>query len=205
MRTDDLRRLTTDGRAALLAYGVTTIVDLRSPRELQEAPNPLRDLPGYRTLPFMDDGSVGAPSRYEAAADNYLEWLDRHRAGVAAILRDIADAPPGGVLVHCAAGKDRTGIVVALLLSVAGVDRAAIAEDYALSVWWNESVNDEAEIAERPDASERLRDRRIYYPRPGNMIDMLAGIDERHGGVARYLGSIGVPEDVRERLRLRFG
>jgi protein-tyrosine phosphatase len=204
VRTDDLRRLTTSGRDALLAYGVATIVDVRAPRELRAAPNPLRDHPGYRPLPFMDDGSVGAPSRYGTAAENYLEWLDTFGAGIAAILRGVADAPPGGVLVHCAAGKDRTGIVIALLLSIAGVEREAIAADYALSAWWNENVDDEAEIALSPDAAERLRDRRIYYPRPENMTAMLAGIDERHGGVDAYLGTIGVPEDARERLRARL-
>jgi protein-tyrosine phosphatase len=204
VRSDSLRRLTPDGQAALLAYGVTTIVDLRSPRELLAAPSPLADHPGYLSMSFMEDGSLGAPSRFESASENYLAWLATHAAGIAAILQGIAEAPPGGVLVHCAAGKDRTGVVVALLLSVAGVDRDAIAEDYALSIWWNEGVRDEDEIATGPDAAERLRDRRIFYPRRENMIAMLAELDRRHGGVDRYLSAIGVGADVRERLAARL-
>jgi protein tyrosine/serine phosphatase len=204
VRSDDLRRLTADGQAAMLAYGVTTIVDLRSPREREEAPNPMRDHPGYRPLAYMGSDSVGAPSPFVTAAENYLDWLGRHPSGVAAILHGIAEARPGGVLVHCAAGKDRTGVVVALLLSIAGVERQAIAEDYALSIWWNESVEDEEELMARPDAAERLRDRRIYYPRTENMVQMLSGVDRLHGGVDRYLDGIGVGADVRERLRLRL-
>jgi len=204
VRSDSLRRLTADGQAAMLAYGVTTIVDLRSSRERVAAPSPLRDHDGYRPLPFMDDASVGATSRYDTAAENYLDWMATHAARIPAILRAIADAPPGAVLVHCAAGKDRTGVVVALVLSVAGVDRDAIAEDYALSVWWNEGVRDEDEIATGPDAAERQRDRRIYHPRPENMVAMLAELDRLHGGVDGYLGAIGVGPAVRERLGERL-
>lgn len=204
VRSDGLRRLTADGQAAMLAYGVTTIVDVRSARELTAAPSPLRDHPGYRPLAFFDDASMAAPSRYESASENYLEWLATQPARIAAILHGIADAPPGGVVVHCAAGKDTTGVVVALLLSIAGVERDAIAEDYALSVWWNEGVRDDEEITAAPDAAERLRDRRIYYPRRENMIELLTGMDRRHGGVERYLGAIGVGEAVRERLRERL-
>jgi protein-tyrosine phosphatase len=205
VRSDDLRRLTAEGQAALLAYGVATIVDLRSPPEREAAPSPLRDHPGYRPLPYLGDESVGAPTRFETAAENYLAWLSTRARGIARILHGIADAPPGGVLVHCHAGKDRTGVVVALLLSIAGVDREAIAEDYALSVEWNEGVQDEEEIAAGPDAAQRQRDRRIFYPRAENMVTMLAEVDRRHGGVERYLGDIGVGEAVRERLRERLG
>ncbi|HYW25787.1 MAG TPA: tyrosine-protein phosphatase [Terriglobales bacterium] len=204
VRSDDLRRLTPDGQAAMLAYGVTTIVDLRSPRERGVAPNPLRDHPGYRPLPYLGSESAGAPSRFETAAENYLAWLATRAAGVARIMHGIAEAPPGGVLVHCHAGKDRTGVVVALLLSTAGVEREAIAEDYALSVWWNEAVDDQEEIPGGLDAAERLRDRRIYYPRAENMLTMLAEMDRRHGGVDRYLDAIGVGPEVRQRLRERL-
>lgn len=204
VRSDGPRRLTPEGQTALLAYGVTTIVDVRSPRELAAAPSPFGGHAAYRSLPFFDDVGQAAPSRYETAAENYLEWLATQPVRVAAILRGIADAPPGCVLVHCAAGKDRTGVVVALVLAAAGVDREAIADDYALSVSWNEGVRDEDEMA-APDAAERLRDRRIYYPRRENMVDLLDEVDRHHGGVNGYLDAIGVGPAVRERLRDRLG
>ena len=203
MRTDSLARLTRAGQQAMLAYGVTTIVDLRCPRELAAAPNPVREHHGYRHLPFMDDASVGAPSLFDTAGENYAAWLGDHAARVAAIVAGIAGSPPGGVLVHCAAGKDRTGVVVALVLAMAGVRRDAIAEDYALSRWWTDGVQEE-ELAAQPDAAQRAQDRRIYDPRPENILYMLDDLDRRRGGVQGYLADIGVGPETLARLRDRL-
>lgn len=203
VRSDSLVRLTDAGRAAMLAHGVTTIVDLRAPRELAEWPNPLRDHPGFRNLPLLDDADMEAAGRFDSAEEVY-RWMVRRRARrIAAILRGIAEAPPGGVLVHCAAGKDRTGIVTALVLSVAGVDRDVIAEDYALSAWWVERMLEEW-LATEPDPAEHDRMRRMAEARPEIILAMLADLDRRHGGVAPYLSAIGVGEDAQERLRLRL-
>ncbi len=203
VRTDSLARLTPAGREAMLAYGITTIVDLRCPRELAAAPNPLCDHRGYLNLPLMDDASVGAPSVFETAGENYVSWLADHASQVAAIVAGIAESPPGGILLHCAAGKDRTGVVVALVLSVAGVHRDAIAEDYALSRWWNDGAPEDTP-GTGADAAQRARDRRIYYPRPENMLHMLSELDRRHGGVEGYLAGIGVGRERLERLRDRL-
>jgi protein tyrosine/serine phosphatase len=204
-RSDGPRRLTAEGRAALLAYGVNTIVDVRSPRELAALPSPFAGHPAYRSLPFFDDAGQAASTRHDTAAENYLEWLATQPARIAAILHGIAGAPPGCVLVHCVAGKDRTGVVIALVLAAAGIDREAIADDFAQSVSWNDGVRDENEVATTPDESQRVRERWIYYPRRENMVELLAEIDRRHGGVDRYLGAIGVGPAVRERLRDRLG
>jgi protein-tyrosine phosphatase len=204
VRSDGPRRLTAEGQAAVLAYGVTTVVDVRSPREVVVVPSPFADGPGYRPLPFLNDVDQAHSSQYETAAENYLDWLATQPTRVAAIMHAIADAPPGCVLVHCVAGKDRTGVLVALALAAAGVDREAIADDFALSVSWNEGTT-EQEIMTGPGAAERLRERRIYYPRRENMREMLAKMDRRHGGVDRYLDAIGVGPDVRERLSDRLG
>lgn len=204
VRSDGPRRLTAEGHAAVLAYGVTTIVDVRSPREVAVVPSPFAGRPGYRSLPFFDDADQADSSLYETAAENYLDWLATQPARVAAIMLAIADAPPGCVLVHCVAGKDRTGVLVALALAAAGVDREAIADDFALSVSWNEGTA-EQEIMTGPEAARRMRERRIFYPRRENMLEVLAEMDRRHGGVEGYLHTIGVGPDVRERLSDRLG
>jgi protein-tyrosine phosphatase len=203
VRSDSLVRLTDAGRSALLAHGVTTIVDLRAPRELAEWPNPLRHHPGFRNLPLVGDGDMDDGVQFDSAGEAYCWMARRHAPRIAAIVRGIAHAPPGGVLVHCAAGKDRTGIVAALVLSVAGVERDAIAEDYALSAWWVERMLDEW-LAAQTDTAERERRRRMSEARPEFILAMLADLDRRHGGVRRYLAAIGVGEDAQERLRLRL-
>jgi protein-tyrosine phosphatase len=205
VRTDRLDRLTDAGRAALLAYGVATIVDLRSENELLAAPSPLRDLDGYRHLPFLDEAAILQADRFDLAVESYLWQLENRAALVADILHTIAGAPPGCVVVHCAAGKDRTGMVSALLLSVAGVDRPAIAADYALSTPWLDAAEDGEEgLAALPDAANRARLRRIYESRPETMLGLLAAVDSRHGGVAGFLAGIGVDEGAQERLRARL-
>ncbi|GAA3287721.1 tyrosine-protein phosphatase [Dactylosporangium vinaceum] len=81
--------------------------------------------------------------------------------------------PPGAVLVHCAAGQDRTGMLIALLLRVAGVPDAVIAEDYAYSaVCW-----------QRPDECE-----------PATIRGALERVDERFGGVEAYLRAHGLTD-----------
>ena len=203
VRSDTLRRLREAGRAALLAYGVRTIVDLRSHTEVRAAPSPLRDHAGYRNLPFIDEAGLAALASFDTAADTYLWQLESQAVRVAAVLRAVAEAPPGGVLVHCVAGKDRTGMVVALLLTVAGVAREAVAEDYGLSAEGLALMLEEA-LAAEPDSGQWARLRRAYTARPEAMARLLADLDSRYGGVDGYLERAGLGAETLRRLRRRL-
>ena len=143
VRADNIRALTPAGWDALAAYGICRIVDLRLQRELDDdavggAPvevvhiSVLGDF-DKATLAYYD-------ARLDEATDSalYLSWsygdfLERYHAEFALAVSAVADSPAGGVLVHCVEGKDRTGLVVALALRVAGVAIADIAADYAKS------------------------------------------------------------------------
>jgi protein-tyrosine phosphatase len=203
VRSDGLGRLTEAGRAELLAYGVRTIVDLRSETEVRAAPSPLRHHPGYRNLPFIDEAGLELLDRSDVAADTYLWQLESQAARVAAILRAVAGAPAGGVLVHCMAGKDRTGMVAALLLSVAGAGRQVVAEDYALSTAGLVPMLEEA-LAAEPDAGRRARLRRAYAAPPKAIVRLLEDLDGRYGGVDGYLRWAGVDAETRELLGRRL-
>src|SRR5262245_8359723 len=144
VRADTLCHLTADGRAALLDYGVRTVVDLRRNDELRIDPNPFAAPLGragivtYLNLPLGTGASSDERTAVKAASETTLEALfcavlDNYWRGIAAILTAIAGALEGVVLFHCHAGKDRTGIVAGLLLALAGVPNPTIAEDYALS------------------------------------------------------------------------
>jgi protein-tyrosine phosphatase len=207
VRSDSLAALTEAGRAALAAYGVRTIVDLRLQVEIDEQPNPFAE-PGdhgiaYTKLSIIDP-AAGFPPDTFTLAENYLWMLDRFRGQVAEVMAAIANAPEGGVLVHCAAGKDRTGLVSALLLALVDVPAETIAADYALTAEylklrdedWLE--NGPGERAEREAAAAR------FAPTAEVMLEVLDQLTRRYGGVEPYLVEAGVPAADLRRLRERL-
>jgi protein-tyrosine phosphatase len=201
IRSDGLDRLTGPGLEAMQAYGVATIIDLRAPRERATWPNQARHLPGYRGLELADDRSLEwVTGRFNHDRKGWYVWyLEARASRVAAVLRAIADAPRGGVVVHCAIGKDRTGIIVTLLLALAGVEWEAIVADYLLSAEGLESL-----VEEEPDPSKRAQLRRWFKPDPELVVELLTHVHERYGGVDGYLRSVGLHDGERMRLRQRL-
>jgi protein-tyrosine phosphatase len=138
VRSGTVDALTEAGWAAVEAYGIRTVVDLRNAEELpEEPPHPpgieVRHVPvdGSEDREFWDVWSTGPQF---GTPLYYRPWLERFPRRAAAVVRAIAHAPPGGVLFHCGRGRDRAGLVSLMLLSLAGVAPAYIADDYALSL-----------------------------------------------------------------------
>jgi protein tyrosine/serine phosphatase len=211
LRADNLCRLTPVGCDALAAHGVRTIIDLRNAFELKLGPHPFGGAPAdgrpsYRHLPFEDE-TDGVTQEMMKAAETvpalYGVMLDRFQPRVAAIVEAIAVAPEGAVLIHCHAGKDRTGLVSALLLAVAGVQNQIIAEDYALSDVYLEPLYAEW-WASVDDPTERERVVRRWSRPVENMLGALAGLEERHGGARAYLRAGGVSDESINRIRVRL-
>lgn len=213
VRSDLPVRLDNDGRAALHRHGVRTVIDLRFSIERDQAPNPFESPAlfdgeiAYRPVSLLgeDIESLDAVLVGKATpAEQYSAELDYARSEVADIFRTIVEAAPGGVLIHCHAGKDRTGMVIALLLGLVGVPDEAIAEDYALSDSCLEAYY-EAELkkAKSEDERERMMKGRIYTL-PENILGVLAHLEKTYGGVEPYLFQCGLEartlQAVRERL-----
>jgi protein-tyrosine phosphatase len=206
-RADCLGKLTVEGRRALMDAGVRTVVDLRSPEELTADP-PIfpggrPGEPAFRHV-SLDRRDPKANPLFKTATtrfDIYRVLLDFYPHALAEVLAAIADAPPGGVVFHCLGGTDRTGLVAAALLRLAGVDDEAIAADYALTLERRRPIYEQL-VAERGE--ENLG----FWDRLNMTADMmrltLAYVDERYGGMEAYLLAGGLPAADVARLRARL-
>ena len=203
LRADDLAQLAPEGLQALADYGVGTVLDLRWPEEIAAAPSPVpRQLPGVRyvSVSLLAEN----PAAWVALGGHCAkeQWkcivLERLRPQLNETLAVIAAAEPAPLLFHCVAGKDRTGVIAALLLTLAEVVPSAIAADYTAST---ESLRD-AYLRRYRDgdpaailAAVRCPEETIY-----NMLDYL----DRAGGIRAYLRRIGLSESQIGRLRTRL-
>jgi protein tyrosine/serine phosphatase len=215
IRADSVRQLTDAGWKEAVAYGVRTAVDLRGDHELQD--DPPGDLPvEVLHAPFMEANeddwkSVDRELRAILAAtsdpvritrDFYLTFLEHFRENAAAGVRAVARAREGGVVVHCVGGKDRTGLLCAFLLDLAGVGPEEIAADYAVS---EERLRPRHEAWLAETEAERERIRRIARTPAEAMLGVLDALERRYGGVRAYLRTAGLDGDdlelAAERLR----
>jgi protein-tyrosine phosphatase len=213
VRADNVERLTDAGWQALVDYGVHTVVDLRYESERQV--DPPADLPITSIhRPLVPD--LHAEGREtinaltltleppESTRAVYLEFLSRYRDRFGEAVTSIASADGGGaVLFHCMGGKDRTGLIAALLLSLAGVERDAIAADYAVSAGNLRPMLD-AWIDAAEDDGDRVLRTRISASPAEAMLGVLDALDERYGGAENYLCGAGVADDLCERVRDRL-
>jgi len=216
VRADSVRQLSDEGWEALVAHGIRTVVDLRGDDERAE--DPPAELPVEVVhVPFfeandaewheirreLDAAVAAAPDVPTATRDVYMIFLERFRDNVAAAVRAVAAAPEGGLVIHCVGGKDRTGLLTAFLLHLAGVEDEEVAADYALS---EERLRPRHErwfaAAESDEELERLQ--RIAQTPAASMVGVFAELERRHGGVEGYLRDAGVADEEIERLRTRL-
>jgi protein-tyrosine phosphatase len=217
VRADSVRQLTDAGWQAAVDYGIRTVVDLRGDEELEA--DPPAELPvEVLHVPFMEENEAAfaeveavARAAGEAAGDDvagrtrdvYLVFLEHFKRNVASALRAVARAPEGGVVVHCVGGKDRTGLLTAFLLHLAGVDTEQIGADYALSEERLRSRH-EVWIAEAETDAERERLRRVLQSPAASMVGVLEELEQRYGSLEGYLRSAGVADDDLERAHVRL-
>ena len=198
VRADSLPRLTDAGRRALVEYGVSIVVNLRPEREGGEEPAPL-PVPVVRTP--MEPRGLPAAWEWPSMREAYLELADHYRGELARALTVLGDAEPPAA-IHCAGGRDRTGIACGMALWLAGVEPDVIAADHALSDESWAPYNGDW-LAEAPDEPERERRRRILRPAGRTLAEVLEEI-ERQEGIRSRLLSAGADEVALDRLVARL-
>lgn len=216
LRADNLQDLTTRDVEELSRRGLGTVLDLRTTSEIELlGPGPLHGTPvKHLHLDLIPHGFEGRSvlertipdeNAPEHAVDHlYFDYVRDAPDAFATALRTIADPNSGAVLVHCAAGKDRTGTVVGLALSVAGVADEDVVADYVATGERIERVVER--LRARPAYNEALEDQPMEHhrPRPETMARILTVLAERHGGAAGWLREQGWDDEQVGRLRKRL-
>ncbi len=199
-RADSLAELTDADIAYLERIGLARVIDLRGEAEASARPNRLAGIPGFAYVQLPIGEADLSPDewarRFEAGSFGEIDatWLVRgyqrtlderaHRVG--GVLRQLAAAPSPAVF-HCTAGKDRTGIVSALLLLVLGVPREIVIGDYSLTALYTGN--------RIPAADQWFEERGIEPERAANLLssrreameETLAHLDAKHGGPERFV------------------
>lgn len=204
-RSDHLAALSEAGREALGGLSIGCVVDLRMQEEAERLPGRLEGL-GVEVMlhPLFNGAQLIAFSEGLTLASLYVAMLDGVGPRLAGAIRHIAQRAPGGVLVHCTAGKDRTGLTIALALLAVGVDRQVVLEDYAasqanLSGPWADAALEKLRAggyAPPPEVVEL-----VTASPPEALDEALRHLDSSHGGVRDYLGRHGFGADDVARLR----
>lgn len=181
--------------ALLRSKGITTIIDMRTEEDNLTKPSFFRSLEGFTFLnyPIIEGDTI--PESVEAVPGSYMNIACSEN--MPRILKAIADADTG-VMYNCAAGKDRTGVVTAILLMLCGVSDEEITADYMLT---KECNRERFELLRkrRPDL-----DMNIVIPRESYIRDFMDLFRERFGSVDGYFACIGLSEETKQKLLARL-
>ncbi len=193
------------------AIGITTQIDLRKPEEAREqGRGPLTAMGAhYHNLPVIPDGGTDQLSRLVGdtgiSGRRYLGYLEFGPDAWVQMFELFAQAHHHPILIHCTAGKDRTGVSTAFLLSALGVDRTLIEADYILT---NRDVVRQDDFLEHAGVLPQDMTRESMIHAAGvpdaAMGDFLDGLEARWGGPQAYLESIGITNKTMDAVREAF-
>ena len=216
LRADGLHNLTESAKSDLIEYGVCTVIDLRRTFETVETPNALAGMEGIEFFHLNMIGDTNPPGYIpppqdewttpEATAEIYRVLLDERQDVISETLVTLANSKGHTAIYHCAAGTDRTGIISALLLGLAGVPDETIIADYALSAYglrrWVLAEGIPHYLANQDFTREDPPE--LLAP-PFAMERTLQHLSDQYGGIESYVRHIGLTDaqiaDIRNKLR----
>lgn len=190
--------MTRAGRDALRAHGIRSVIDIRSAEEVAERASPFAEGLRYRNVHFARGTTMGLRRAAEGGTmSGELRLLAEPGGGLAEIVAALAEADPG-IVLHCVAGRDRTGFVVAVLLAALGVPDADVIADYAAS---DTELAEEYErfIVAHPEQEVDIRETVVC--RVHSMESVLTTLRADYGDASAYLRTAGVPTPHLELLR----
>lgn len=203
LRGGDMHELSDKEIDFLYAYGVRNIIDLRGTDEQSTRPNPFENERfTLYNIPFAVGNIIELAYEYDnpnALYDMYIYLLKNNTSSIFEVFNTIANAPTGGILYHCSAGKDRTGLISAFLLSLVGVDEKDIVANYRISeTYYVPYMQSQYE--------DKMDEIPIAYLLSGSktMIATLECIKKHFGTVEAYLLSVGNTKEALDIVRKRI-
>lgn len=195
---------TSDDIVEILKYGVKTVIDLRGDWECENQPSVFQFIESinyHHICLFEINAAISA--QFDGTLEKSYELsIEEYKDRYAKVLRTIADAPDGGILFHCFFGKDRTGMLTALLLSIAGAEKEDIIADYQVSYTYIKSFIEREKS--NPDGNIWDNDETNYLSNPGTIISLMNFIDKKYGSVDGYLKEIGIDKETKQKIKSRF-
>jgi protein-tyrosine phosphatase len=207
LRSGGMDRLTPSSQQALLDLGARTILDLRTVEELHYWPSVFKDSEkvNYRHIPVISQDLDKAMEKEESVAAQYKTMLEMSQPQFKEILETIANPEAGITIVHCAAGKDRTGVTIALLLGIANVPAQTIVEDYALSDTYLAGFYNEVRETIRQRGEDPQSLERFFNSYPATMVGTLEYLENKYGGVHQYVTQqLGLSQSQFDSLQARL-
>ena len=180
----------------ILSKGITTVIDLRSKEEVSKSPGIFSSNNEFNYYNVIIKGDGRLPDRPESVLNSYIEMLEG-KEEIGKIFSIISEVS-GGVIYYCSAGKDRTGLISALILKLLGVDNKDIAVDYIASgVYLKETLN---EFASKVQV-ENIKD--IIIPKEETMFKILEYIEKNYNTIENYLNICGVTYENLESIKAK--
>ncbi len=203
-RADGLGELTESDLSVLRALGIRTVIDLRSGGELERGRFDVDAHPvAFHHFPFMEElpDAQDFERRPGFLGSQYREFLSDAGGQIRAALEVLAEPDALPAVFHCTAGKDRTGVLSAIVLSLLGVDEPTVVADYALSGEAMERLRAKliVKYPEGRDSIENLDE--VFSADPTQMEQLLDHLKERYGSVDAYVAGLGTEAGVVEGLR----
>jgi protein-tyrosine phosphatase len=205
IRTADLGHLTAADRDALAQRGLTLDVDLRSNDEATKSPDVLAKDPRFKyvRISLLGDLPTDMSHLSPSLGTLYVRALSNNQEQFRQVFDAMAAQKTGAVLYHCTAGKDRTGMITALLLDLAGVPRANIVHNYAISAYYLKPMMVSPTIKDMVKKNPNMV---ALMGSPASAMEaFLDAVDHQYGGARGYLHKIGVSDANVTALQTRLG
>jgi protein-tyrosine phosphatase len=203
LRSDGLHSLSKKDETLLIQYGMKTIIDLRSTKEVEKRPDVQIDHPEikYFHVPFLDRMLNNADQmiKMESLANVYINILKNDQESINKVFNIMHNNIDEGLIFHCAAGKDRTGVIAMLVLLLCEVNKETIIEDFSWSAQLMEPVfiRQKQEILDAGNEVPNF----IFESNKEDALLTIQFIEDQYSNIQNYLFEIGIDESKQQNLK----